>query len=1106
MQTLIDSKERSQALDINGSYIIQAPAGSGKTGLLVQRMLALLANARSYPEECLAITFTKKSAHEMQQRIVNALLNAENNISSDDQYEQLTIKLAKKVLKRDKELGWNIIQNPSRLKIHTIDALCAKIIAKFPVTIKYGVAPSILDDADKIYEEAVANFTMDVHSTEDYKTIAKVHNYNMKQMSKMFKSILTTREQWLPLIFQEDSESNCSAEIIVEAELANISNHIKSVEGLQLLPELAYYAAQNLNLEFADLFHFDDKFIWPDSNYDSLQAWKFIANLTITSSGNTRKTVNKNQGFIKPTLKDEQGTFAYKKQAMMQVLDFVKSDTKSSFYLNKLMYLPYMNEGIAQYNLKVAIKNLLPKLVAHLQLLFKSYGAIDFTEMLISAILALGDEDNPTDLNLELDAKLNHILVDEFQDTSRTQIRLLELLISGWEYNDGRTLFLVGDPMQSIYRFRQADVGMYLRIRAQGLGRIKLKPLTLTTNFRSYATLVKWVNASMGKCFSSYDDLGTSKVKFSSSVANKIDNEICNSSIQSTLFTGTKDESIAIAERILIYKETLPSASIAILVRSRTQLPHILLALQESNISYLGINIESLYKRPWIQDFIILFRAVNHWGDDIAWFSLLRSTFCGIELPDLTILAEHRIDESIWVIIQSEDIINNLSEYGQKRIKRLCLILTKCFSYQGDMEFGNWLYKLWVELGGLQTLKSEHQLEDIKLVFNLLQQSQDNNFIYDVEYLETKISNMFADKILATDENPINIMTIHKAKGLEFDIVFIPGLNYMGRSDEKSIMRWHQERVLELDESILHVNATVQVEDNEVLRYLEYIQSEKRSNENIRLLYVALTRAKSIIELMGSVVETKPKSGTFQNMLWSYLELNSFKYIRENIELVESPKSFQLTTLSNEKITLDLMNSKEIISQSDDSLDYASKQDTSWNQDVGTMVHQMLYTISMSQQKPMFFYDKLTTTSMWSYWKNCLLAKGHDANNASKGAEIVKSALLNTIQDERGAWILSDEHDWCASEWQLTMETKSSEVIQGIVDRIIIDDGTCWIIDYKTCKNEELTAELDKYKGQLSRYVSLAQNNIKAKRYVSVLYFPLQSRLVEVSEKQLSYA
>ena len=200
----------------------------------------------------------------------------------------------------------------------------------------------------------------------------------------------------------------------------------------------------------------------------------------------------------------------------------------------------------------------------------------------------------------------------------------------------------------------------------------------------------------------------------------------------------------------------------------------------------------------------------------IAWFSLLRSTFCGIELPDLTILAEHRIDESIWVIIQSEDIINNLSEYGQKRIKRLCLILTKCFSYQGDMEFGNWLYKLWVELGGLQTLKSEHQLEDIKLVFNLLQQSQDNNFIYDVEYLETKISNMFADKILATDENPINIMTIHKAKGLEFDIVFIPGLNYMGRSDEKSIMRWHQERVLELDESILHVNATVQVEDNEV--------------------------------------------------------------------------------------------------------------------------------------------------------------------------------------------------------------------------------------------------------------------------------------------------
>jgi len=117
-----------------------------------------------------------------------------------------------------------------------------------------------------------------------------------------------------------------------------------------------------------------------------------------------------------------------------------------------------------------------------------------------AAVHALGAADDPSELLLSLDARVSHILVDEFQDTSVSQWELLERLTSGWEAGDGRSVFLVGDPMQSIYRFREAEVGLFLHARHAGLGSVALESLTLTTNFRSQAGVVDWVNAFFRRC------------------------------------------------------------------------------------------------------------------------------------------------------------------------------------------------------------------------------------------------------------------------------------------------------------------------------------------------------------------------------------------------------------------------------------------------------------------------------------------------------------------------------------------------------------------------------------------------------------------------------
>src|SRR3954470_21392649 len=128
---------------------------------------------------------------------------------------------------------------------------------------------------------------------------------------------------------------------------------------------------------------------------------------------------------------------------------------------------------------------LLKPAVAHLKVVFAETGQADFTEFSHGALQALGSVDDPSDLLLSLDQKISHILVDEFQDTSESQFDLLRQLTSGWNGDDGRTLFVVGDPMQSIYRFREAEVALFLRARREGVGAVKLEPLTLQTHFPS---------------------------------------------------------------------------------------------------------------------------------------------------------------------------------------------------------------------------------------------------------------------------------------------------------------------------------------------------------------------------------------------------------------------------------------------------------------------------------------------------------------------------------------------------------------------------------------------------------------------------------------------
>ena len=181
--------------------------------------------------------------------------------------------------------------------------------------------------------------------------------------------------------------------------------------------------------------------------------------------------------------------------------------------LKEVRRLPPPHFSESQWEVVQALLEVLRTAAAQLEVVFRETGEVDFPALVQAAVNALGSPEEPGELALALDYRIQHLLVDEFQDTSFKQIELLEALTAGWTEGDGRTLFCVGDPMQSVYRFRQAEVGLFLRTRDHGLNSIRPGVLQLTRNFRSHRNLVEWFNEVFAQVLPDADDLTRGAVR-----------------------------------------------------------------------------------------------------------------------------------------------------------------------------------------------------------------------------------------------------------------------------------------------------------------------------------------------------------------------------------------------------------------------------------------------------------------------------------------------------------------------------------------------------------------------------------------------------------------
>ncbi|MBI2290622.1 MAG: UvrD-helicase domain-containing protein, partial [Betaproteobacteria bacterium] len=616
-----DLAARRSALDPSQSFIVQAPAGSGKTELLIQRYLLLLAYV-DHPEEIVAATFTRKAAGEMRERVLEALADAQAGKVPASGHEKLTLELAAAALARDTKAGWRVAENPARLRIQTIDSLCAALTRQMPVLSKFGSQPESIEDASALYLEA-ARATIELVESDDAvaqdleRLLAHLDN-DVKRIEDLLADMLMRRDHWLRHVHgRERAELETALQKARHAVFERVCSLIPAQARAEL-QALADYA-------FGNLGH--------GAFTGSIESWAVCAGVLLTDKDRWRKKLTKDEGF--PPGPPGQ---PWKNRALA-LLEMLAAHEELRASLADMRKLPPEHYSDGQWEVLGAILRLLPHAVGQLKLVFQSRGQVDFTEVSQASLRALETEEGPTDLALALDYRIRHLLIDEFQDTSISQYELVARLTAGWEPDDGRTVFAVGDPMQSIYRFREAEVGLFLRARALGIGGVDLQPIRLTANFRSQAGIVEWVNAAFAQVMPGREDVATGAVPHTASIATRAALDDAAVSVHPFFNADRAGEAARVVEIVAQTRRDDANAGIAILVRNRGHLREIVPQLKDAGMRFRAIEIEELGHRPVVQDLLALTRALSHPADRLAWLALLRAPWCGLTLADLHALA-----------------------------------------------------------------------------------------------------------------------------------------------------------------------------------------------------------------------------------------------------------------------------------------------------------------------------------------------------------------------------------------------------------------------------------------------------------------------------------
>jgi ATP-dependent helicase/nuclease subunit A len=1114
-----DAAARAHALDVTRSWLVQAPAGSGKTGLLIQRYLALLATVET-PERVVAMTFTRKAAAELRERVLAALEQAANAGGAPaSEHEQATVDLACRALAQDRRHDWQLRQHPARLRIETIDAFTTALARAAPLRTGLGALPQFVDDATPLYR-AAARAAL-AHAPPDdpaWRTFLQWIDNDAQAAVGLIAQMLAARERWRGFFDGPPEALRANVERVLADEICASLRALRTLFPAHLTRAVATHARAALAyledqpeeeeaaarlravLACADL---------PEAAIEALETWRALVDWTMNKNAAFFQQVTKRHGF--PAAGNGPGALERRarRDAYLRWLDDARSVPGLEAALAGVRGLPPARFDDEAWAFVAATLAILPQAAAYLLTVMAAQHQSDFAEAMLRALDALGTAEAPEALLLALDARIQHLLIDEFQDTSAAQLELVKRLTAGWQPGDGRTLFAVGDPMQSIYRFREAEVDIFIKAQARGrIADVPVGTLELGRNFRSRAAIVQWVNDVFAQLLPAAPQAGRGEVSFRPAHAHDSRTE---PSPVVTLCADRNAEALAVVDAVRA-AQAEGAQTIAVLVRARAHVQAVLPALREAGIAYHAVDLEPLQERLPTRDLVSLARALAQPADRVAWLGILRAPWCGLTLADLLVLAGPRDERSLLQALDDPATLARLSPDGAARARRLRAALEPALAARGRTTFALRVRAAWLALGGPLCAETALDRDGADRVFALIAAHERAGDLADYDAFVAAAQRLYALPP-AAPQGVVQIMTLHKAKGLEFDAVVLPGLDQKTGGGETRPLRWKVRegkgrRALVLAPLKSRMGADAQADP--VHAWLGALDAAEDAAELTRLLYVGATRARHRLHLLAVAKAHEPKDGDVPQWrapmrgsalerIWPALAWRIAPPDAASVETAEAeaeevvPESPHLTRMP---ATWDVPVPASILVADARPPDVGESIAFDWAHAtaaaVGTVAHRLLAQIG---REGLDAWTPARVASAAPRVRAELALAGVAPSERAAAGERVLRAVQRTLEDPRGRWLFSPAHTEPLTECALA-GLEDGATIHVALDRSFVSEGVRWIVDFKTGAHDGagtaafLEREVERYRPQLQRYARLLRH-LDARPIRLALYYPL---------------
>lgn len=1090
-----DQNHRDLAVDPARSVLLQAPAGSGKTAVLLLRYLRCLAVVEQ-PDQVLAISFTNKAAAEIRQRVIAALRKPPEG---EADWEQSLNRAVQAVLERDRQQGWRLLEHPGRLRIQTFDSFCISLARRRPLLAGAGALnPSA--DPSTLYRNAVLslfseldNPNIDAELADALAGLLSYASNRVEQLVPLLGNLLAKREQWMPGLLAGDTEA--VAEVLAQRLEARWQETLAGLNDFDVDPLLAALAAAAPGQEVL---------AWAEEANFSYDYWRQLANFLLTSGQSSKRGLRKKV--------DKRLGFDTKSPYKAPVQEWLKAHQDSGIerHLRVMAELPdpEMPEEVAKLceRFRVALVHLL----AHLRLQFETSGEMDFSEIGFAAIAALRSGESGLEAGADVgegpgeallaEDRIQHVLVDEMQDTSVNQIRLLTDLVKHWQAGEGRSLFFCGDLMQSIYRFRGALVGLFHNlVNTDQFAGQRLEKLRLSSNFRSTAAVVDWVNQQFEPLIS--EGQGFVRAEPQKSAAGVV---TCHRVMQADDKQARVAEAQQALSLIQTFLATETDGSLAVLVRSRSHLNELIPLLRAEDIAFSSQNIDRLSSSAPVQDYLALLRVLSHPADRLSWAILLRASCVGLSWADVDVLM--RVGNDPARALYEDSLPEGLSEDGRQRCLHLAQALRSVRASRWSAHVPRAAQRVWHALRGSECLNAA-QARDIQRLQTLVEEQAPQGVIRDYRALQIAL-----DALYATPQSArVHLMTIHGAKGLEFEWVISLGLNRQSAATRPELIDW-----LRLDDRVdaptLLTPKSLPDSDAAVDRLHRYVLSEQREaeqQESLRLLYVCVTRAVKQLHLIAGIEDedAQPRQHSMAESIWSAFQQQpvlepDLPHSAEDQPYSPTSAVIALSDLAPAEAILTAEPVEQEVADSD-----AAEDDFDENirqRAMGLVYHEwMQWWASALMRDPGWVLPEEVERNRRLRARlrhHCLPEQDVEAVAAELNQLIDKTAAC-----EHGSWLLRPRQQSGCEQVILAQGAESTRRL--IVDRWFVDEsasGACaWVIDYKTAhatSNVEhlLTTQAERYRQKMLEYQRALMAIGIAGEVRCALYFPFHQRLMEI--------